>query len=40
VIRTVRAYRNLQGYEALKARLIGWRREGLSAQQIADRLDD
>jgi DNA invertase Pin-like site-specific DNA recombinase len=39
VIRTVRAYRNLQGYEALKARLIGWRREGLSAQQIADRLN-
>jgi DNA invertase Pin-like site-specific DNA recombinase len=39
VIRPVRAYRNLQGYEALKAKLIGWRREGLSAKQIADRLN-
>jgi hypothetical protein len=39
VIRPVRAYRNLQGYEALKARMVGWRREGQSAQQIADRLN-
>jgi DNA invertase Pin-like site-specific DNA recombinase len=39
VIRPVRAYQNLQGYEALKERLTSWRRDGLTAQQIADRLN-
>jgi DNA invertase Pin-like site-specific DNA recombinase len=40
VIRPVRAYRNLQGYETLKQRMTDWRRDGLTARQIADRLND
>jgi DNA invertase Pin-like site-specific DNA recombinase len=40
VIRPVSAYQHLEGYAAMKERVIGWRREGLTAEQIASRLND
>lgn len=40
VIRPVAEYRNLEGYAAMKERMIGWRREGLTSEQIATRLND
>jgi DNA invertase Pin-like site-specific DNA recombinase len=39
VVRPVRSYRNLMGYESLKSRIVAWRKEGETARQIAARLN-
>jgi DNA invertase Pin-like site-specific DNA recombinase len=40
VVRPVQTYEQMEGFAAMKELVIGWRREGLTAARIAQRLND